>query len=281
MGENMSKEFTFDEIVKNKKKAIRSLNALLENYLNSDDEDLHNKANKLSFWLSTYSNYIKNEKIFNPTKQISYKRGDIVKVNFGFNVGAEYGGLHYAIVIDNKNDHSSPCVTVIPLTSGTEEETYRTDIFLGNELYRKVQEKQKQIIKNLREKINNLENAREMVTIASNTITELMQQINSGNTSSKNDINVVLDKMREIEEKDREIQDEINKYEKEIDKLRKVNAELEKMKDGSIALMKQITTVSKARIFTPKKSGDSLYGISLSTQNMKKVNKRLQELYIK
>lgn len=47
----------------------------------------------------------------------SYKRGNIVKLNFGFNIGSEYGGLHYGVVLDNHNAQSSPVITVIPLTS--------------------------------------------------------------------------------------------------------------------------------------------------------------------
>ena len=57
------------------------------------------------------------KKLLTLKKSIAYKRGDIVKLNFGFNIGSEYGGLHYAIVINNKNPHSSSVVTVIPLTS--------------------------------------------------------------------------------------------------------------------------------------------------------------------
>ena len=46
-----------------------------------------------------------------------YKRGEIVKVHLGFNVGSEEGGLHYAVVLDKNNAKSSPVITIIPLTS--------------------------------------------------------------------------------------------------------------------------------------------------------------------
>lgn len=64
-----------------------------------------------------YVKYISFEDKFKPTRNISYKRGNIIKVNFGFNIGSEQGGLHYAVVLDKKNDHHSPVITVIPLTS--------------------------------------------------------------------------------------------------------------------------------------------------------------------
>ncbi|MBQ2800996.1 MAG: type II toxin-antitoxin system PemK/MazF family toxin [Lachnospiraceae bacterium] len=64
-----------------------------------------------------------------------YKRGDIVSLNFVFNVGSEHGGLHYAVVLDNDNKQSSPVITVIPLSSGSESCTYDRDVFLGNHFY--------------------------------------------------------------------------------------------------------------------------------------------------
>ena len=56
--------------------------------------------------------------------------------------------------------------------------------------------------------------------------------------------------------------------------------ELERMKLGSMAVVNQITTVSKQRIYIPKKSTDFLYGITLSTSAMDKINEKLKKLYI-
>lgn len=52
------------------------------------------------------------------------------------------------------------------------------------------------------------------------------------------------------------------------------------MKDGSIAKIEQITTVSKQRIFDPKGSRDVLSGIHFSDAAMDKINEKLKELYI-
>ena len=137
----LSEQRDKESVIQHKKHAIRSLNNLFESYISSDTPESLKKVDLMSYWIETYSQYIENEKEYDPKRQISYSRGDIIKVNFGFNIGAEYGGLHYAIVIDNKNDHSSPVVTVLPLTSGSEEETYKTDIYLGNELHSKIYDK--------------------------------------------------------------------------------------------------------------------------------------------
>lgn len=113
----MSKEFTKENVIQNKKEAIKSLNKLLEQYIN-DSSTIHlKKANLISYWIKDYVRLIDFEEKFEPTKNIAYKRGNVVKLNFGFNIGSEYGGLHYGIVIDNKNAHHSPVLTIIPLTS--------------------------------------------------------------------------------------------------------------------------------------------------------------------
>ena len=111
-----------ESVISNKKDAIRKLNRLLEGYINDPSGKHLKKANLISYWLKDYTRYLNFEEKFNPTRNIAYKRGNIVKVSFGFNLGAEYGGLHYGIVLYNKNDHSSSVVTVIPLTSAKENQ---------------------------------------------------------------------------------------------------------------------------------------------------------------
>ena len=52
------------------------------------------------------------------------------------------------------------------------------------------------------------------------------------------------------------------------------------MKEGSIALINQITTVSKIRIFDPRNLRGVLSGISLSEESMIKINRKFKELYV-
>lgn len=72
-----------------------------------------------------------------------------------------------------------------------------------------------------------------------------------------------------------------NDVNKDIKLLEKYGKEISHMKQGSIAMMEQITTVSKMRIYVPKKSTDILYGISFSAESMEKLTKQLINLYIK
>ena len=60
----------------------------------------------------------------------------------------------------------------------------------------------------------------------------------------------------------------------------KINNELSQMKKGTIALANQITTISKQRIYNPKKDLDILSGIKLSAEKMSLIDKKIKELYI-
>ena len=41
----------------------------------------------LAYWINDFSNYHDEEKYFDTTKMISFKRGNIITANLGFNVG--------------------------------------------------------------------------------------------------------------------------------------------------------------------------------------------------
>lgn len=53
----------------------------------------------------------------NPKRFKRYSRGQIVKIRFGVNIGSEFSGDHYAIVVSKKDTMINPILHVIPLTS--------------------------------------------------------------------------------------------------------------------------------------------------------------------
>ncbi len=60
-----------------------------------------------------------------------YARGTIVRVKFGVNVGSEFSGDHFAIVLSKRDTMMSPTLHVIPLTS----KKHLKNINIGNILY--------------------------------------------------------------------------------------------------------------------------------------------------
>lgn len=79
-----------------------------------------------------------------------------------------------------------------------------------------------------------------------------------------------------VSKKPKDIQRYISQ-EKDFD-ASKIKSELYKMKDGSIAKIEQITTISKQRIFDLKGSNDVLSGIQFTSAAMDKINERIKEL---
>ncbi|MEC1387348.1 type II toxin-antitoxin system PemK/MazF family toxin [Aerococcus viridans] len=98
-------------------------------------EKMDEKRGKIFLdWLEIQNKYLLWEESFNPMKLRKYKRGEVVLANFGFNVGAEYGGMHYAAII-KKDVKSNPIVNVIPLSSlkdgQTKDDLHPDEVFLG------------------------------------------------------------------------------------------------------------------------------------------------------
>lgn len=75
------------------------------------------KFNKLDEWLEKGSNIFNHEtKIIN-NNYPNFKRGQIIKVDFGINIGAELSHTHFAIVLNDDDTNSNDNITVMPITS--------------------------------------------------------------------------------------------------------------------------------------------------------------------
>ncbi len=77
-----------------------------------------------------------------------------------------------------------------------------------------------------------------------------------------------------------EVYKKINENEIRLQLIEKINFELFQMKRGTIALVNQITTISKQRIYNPKKDVDILSGIKLSDEKMNLIDEKIKKLYI-
>lgn len=265
----MSRQKTKDEIIKHKKHAIHKLNNLFECYINSDNETLLKKVDLMSYWVETYSDYIRKERDFEPKNLKSYKRGDIVKVNFGFNIGSEYGGLHYAVVINNNNARNSPVVTVIPLTSCSDENSvHKDDVFIGNEIYKSLKLKHDTISKSH-------DDEKKEILLYQSFFKKL--SIDKDITNSFDEFNNYFENLKSLETL---LNDKLEKNKHIEEQLCKIGAEISHMKSGSIALINLTTTISKMRIYDPKNTKGVLNGIRLSEEYMEKINSKMKSLFI-
>ena len=247
-------------IIQNKNEAIKMMTDYLDNCLAINDSSNNKKVNLIAYWQKDYINYIKDENNFNPAKLKSYKRGDIIKVNLGFNIGSELGGLHYCVVIDKKNNRNSPVVTIIPLSSQKTDNINKNSVILGNDIYNKLVEKSNKLLEDSKKKI---EENKEKLSLE----TKKLKQNNAT--------------LNKIYLKSIELNNNVSEAYKELELAEKIYKEVQKMKDGSIAIINQIRVISKQRIYDPKTEFDILSGIKLSNENLDLIDDRMKKMFIK
>lgn len=249
----MSKMKSKNALDNHKQLALSALSSYLDKLINSDAPKLQSKADKLCYWITDWMGYLDFETKFSPQSLRRYKRGEIIKVHLGFNVGSEEGGLHYAVVIDKKNAKSSPVVTVVPLTSvkpTTDVNTLKSgSLFLGNELFTSLNSKISSTHKHLKEEVV--------------TLTNMVDALDE-NTSTEQKVHIIQ---------------KIESCNKELQFLNSMRTEVLKMKSGSIALVNQITTVSKIRIYDPKTDHDILSNVKLSNEKLDLIDIEIQKKF--
>lgn len=206
----------FENIKSIHAEALKALQNYLEDKLNRNDDKSLKIVQTISYWLCDYVKMLRYEDEPQPRQFKKYKRGDIIKANFGHRIGREHGGLHYAIVLDVNNPVKSNTLTVIPLTSVKPNvdlsKLGKDRLHIGDEIYKAI--------------------------------------INKAN------------KMQDS------------------DPCKKgVIKELERLKKGSIALVGQITTISKYRIYDPLSTNNALHGIKVSDNTLDILDQKIQELF--
>lgn len=238
----MSKNKSNEELLDHKSQAIQNINTYLDSLIMSGELKQKAKSDKLCYWLEDWTTFLKFEKQFSPLSLRRYKRGEIIKVHLGFNVGSEEGGLHYAAVLDKNNAKSSPVVSIVPLTSVKQNTDIsglkRGSIFLGNEIFTNLNAKISVTNKHLGDELS------------------LLRQILNPENGK-----VPQGELETFNKK-------LDACEEELDVLKRMRTEVSKMKRGSIALVNQITTISKIRIYDPKTDRDILSNIKLSNERL-------------
>lgn len=121
----MSKQKSIENLNNHKVNTLSKLDRYLDSLISSNDQRIRGKADKLCYWLEDYIKFLEYEPHFDSSRLRRYKRGEIIKVHLGYNIGSEEGGLHYCIVIDKNNSIHSPVVTIIPLKSVKSDNKYK------------------------------------------------------------------------------------------------------------------------------------------------------------
>lgn len=213
-----------------------SLTRLDLSFLTHIELSEYKKSDLLAYWIKDFAEYHDQERTFNIAKSGVYSRGDVIKVNLGFNIGNELGGLHYCIVLNKYDNTRNGTLNVVPLTSRKVDKRYDlSTVNLGKELYNIFQAK---------------------IDIEK----EKLQQI--------------LNELEKIEDIPINIQNIIEKEQKYIEKMEQ---EISKMKKDSIVLIKQITTISKQRIY----KDDVRRNVKISSQSLDLIDEQIIKFFTK
>lgn len=233
------------ELIKCQKKLVRQY----WHYMNQLVKTRYKNAALLTYWLRDYLRYLKAENAFNPKYNITYKHGQIVYVNFGYRIGSELGGCHYAIVLDVKNSKSNSQVTVIPMKSKRTKDTAYSKIYhvnLSAEIQRLLVNKAVDILNELSAKTNAMVSEYGLEGIKNNPI----------------------------------LQKEISIMQRQLLQAKDtIDFAQNKLNHESVADVGQICTISKIRIVHPVKKTDVLTNICLSPESMYKIEEKLHHLF--
>lgn len=115
----MSKETKHNKLIETHTNNIKISDMnLKDKYTNFEISKLQ-ESKTLLYEINTKPKYFKR-----------YSRGRIIKVRFGVNVGSEFSGDHFAIVISKNDTAYNPILHVIPITS----KKHKTCVDIGNVL---------------------------------------------------------------------------------------------------------------------------------------------------
>ena len=111
-GEIEMKIVTQEELEKSKENLNSQVDKLYSS-TNKDSDDARKRTQNDVEWLSTKTQFVMDEPSFVCDKEDELVRGAVVWIEFGFNIGNEFGGRHPAIILRK----TGSSIFVVPLSS--------------------------------------------------------------------------------------------------------------------------------------------------------------------
>ncbi|WP_000535390.1 type II toxin-antitoxin system PemK/MazF family toxin [Streptococcus sp. M334] len=280
---------------------IQELEDYLHHLQRMNDEE-SKRSDKIAQWIENWVKYLKLEKVFNSRSIPALKRGSIVYADFGFNVGREYGGLHYAIVLNKTDARSNHLLHVLPLTS-VKETTDMSNLKyfqfpIGDEVFQLLKNEATQKIIELTKLYKRFSNKdaelRERAVIVESLIDDnikAFEVIKNLPASDRDDsfleqirtINKNIDFTNaEADKIKQELKDNtalLSELDEKIEYANKFILKIKNMNKDSIVLLNQVTTISKMRLYDPKNNKSILNGIVLSNNTMNKIDEALKNIF--
>lgn len=297
----MGSDRTNQEIAIYTATVIQELEDYLHHLQRMNDEE-NKRSDKIAQWIENWVKYLKIEQVFNPRSIKALKRGSIVYADFGFNVGREYGGLHYAIVLNKKDARSNHLLHVLPLTS-VKETTDMSNLKyfqfpIGDEVFQLLKNEANQKVIELTKLYDRFskkdDELNERALIVESLIKDnkkAFEILKNLPASDRDDsfleqiqtINKNIDfASAEADKIKQELEDNatlLAELKEKIEYANKFILKTQNMNKDSIVLLNQVTTISKMRLYDPKNNNSILNGIVLSDDTMDKIDEALKKIF--
>ncbi|SGU74042.1 type II toxin-antitoxin system PemK/MazF family toxin [Staphylococcus aureus] len=233
-------------------------------------KQLYNTDNKkfkfLPNWLETTSYWFNMEHNNNINKKYKkFSRGSIIYLDFGINIGHEFSGRHFGIVLNKNDSPYNSLVTVVPLSSKNKKHY----LPLQNIVF-------KTSLSILNKTVDNIEFDLDVINHVIFTVIEIINKNNLQNTLEQNTIDYLDDfaiktrfpTEREVINKGKNIVESFNLYndpknfsalfnyllidvndrKSKVNNLREVINKYKKFDKNTFACTQNVVTISKLRI---------------------------------
>lgn len=297
----MGSDRTNQEIAIYTATVIQELEDYLQHLQQIGDQE-NKRSEKIAQWIENWVKYLKIEQVFNPRSIKGLKRGSIVYADFGFNVGREYGGLHYAIVLNKKDARSNHLLHVLPLTS-VKETTDMSNLKyfqfpIGDEVFQLLKNEANQKVIELTKLYDRFSKKDDELNERALIVESLIKDNKKAfeilkNLPASDRDDSFLEQIQTINKNIDFASTEADKIKQELEDNATLLAELKEkieyankfilktqnMNKDSIVLLNQVTTISKMRLYDPKNNNSILNGIVLSDDTMDKIDEALKKIF--
>lgn len=228
------------------------------------------KARELRRWLESFFWYVHKENSGIERSYPDVKRGRILLVNFGYGVHSEFRYNHYAVAL-RSSPRKSGKVTVVPLTSKEHPHLMPIGHELGDCLDTLIFEKERSVF------------WKPYQTLAANVLKETgvsfgFPAIGSCNTVCTN-CTSFLNKIKENLADGSSLHEDVDKMLSDLKVFDKFINDSPNLLKSSYLRLEDITTISKTRIISPKKTSHPLYKLRLSDETLDKLDNEIIRLY--
>lgn len=253
------------------------------------------KFSSLPSWLNFKSRQFEKEINYDtPKGYYYYRRGTVISVDFGINVGSQFSGHHFAVVLNKKDNNKNTVLTVVPLTS----KSGKSRLALGKEIFDQSINSFSRRIYEIEKSIEQLEldseqiesdilDIEDSIDFISKELEELKvshpeeENFQLSNDETKHFMKVFYtlnNNLENAQKKGRDFSDKLRELTESINLLKEVSDIYSNYNKNSFARVSDIQTISKKQIRTINKF-DPSGRIQLPTVIMAEISKEIIRLY--